>query len=233
MKAHQQEDASSGPVTPNSSIYIQLLLQPKLRVPISPKHRGTPKNTPTGIQMWPYPGVAGCQPGGLHCPAGDSACSHHLRQDGSVIVLLIVVRMPGTEARMSITLQKPSWHGVKGTTVQLWVPYLVTTRGSSPFFSHTTIWELRGHRAGEMVRPHASTQTSLSQHSPHPQGCHPESSCSPDPLVSIPPERDHFVNLEGPCPVGAAHSSPQGAILHLGQEILGKRASHVVVIPIL
>lgn len=45
---------------------------------------------------------------------------------------------------MSITLQEPSWHGVKGTTVQIWVPYLVTTRGSSPFFSHTTIWELRG-----------------------------------------------------------------------------------------
>lgn len=60
-----------------------------------------------------------------------------------------------------------------------------------------------------------------------------EGSCSPDPLVSVPPKRDHFVNLKGSGPVGAAHSSPQGAVLHLGQEILGKRASHVVIIPVL
>ena len=69
----------------------------------------------------------------------------------------------------------------------------------------------------------------------HPRGCRDsaEGSCSPDPLVSVPPKRDHFVNLEGSGPVGAAHGSPQGAILHLGQEILGKRASHIVIVPIL
>lgn len=73
---------------------------PTQAAPISPKDRGSPKTPLARIQVWPYPGVAGRQPGGLHRPAGDSACGHHLRQDGSVIVLLVIVRMPGTEARM-------------------------------------------------------------------------------------------------------------------------------------
>lgn len=65
--------------------------------------------------------------------------------------------------------------------------------------------------------------------------CHDsaDASCSPDPLVSVPPKRNHFVNLEGSGPMGAAHGSPQGAVLHLGQEILGKRASHIVLVPVL
>lgn len=125
---------------------------PTQAAPISPKDRGSPKTPLARIQVWPYPGIAGRQPGGLHRPAGDSACGHHLRQDGSVIVLLVIVRMPGTEARMSTILQEPSWRGVKGTTVRIWVipPRTWSPHEAAPLSSATPpsgnwgdTWEVR------------------------------------------------------------------------------------------
>lgn len=83
--------------------------------------------------------------------------------------------------------------------------------------------------------PHLHDLPGCDAASAHARGCRDsaEGGHSPDPLVSVPPKRDHFVNLEGSGPMGAAHGSPQGAVLHLGQEILGKRASHVVSVPVL
>ena len=51
--------------------------------------------------------------------------------------------------------------------------------------------------------------------------------------MSVPPEGDHLVDLQGPRGVGPASSCPQRAVLHLGQEVLRKRTSHVIVVPIL
>lgn len=55
----------------------------------------------------------------------------------------------------------------------------------------------------------------------------------PDAFVGVPPEGDHFVDLQGPSGVGAAASRPQSAVFHLGQEVFGKGTAHVVVIAIL
>ena len=51
--------------------------------------------------------------------------------------------------------------------------------------------------------------------------------------MSVPPEGDHLVDLQGTRGVGPAPSCPQGAVLHLGQEVLGKRTPHVIIVPVL
>ena len=102
------------PQTPASS--PNSYFQPRL-LPSVQNTKRVPQNTPARTRGRPYPGVAGCQPRGLYCPAGDGACSHHLRQDGSVIILLIIVGVPGTEVRVSIILREPSRSGVEGTMV--------------------------------------------------------------------------------------------------------------------
>lgn len=55
----------------------------------------------------------------------------------------------------------------------------------------------------------------------------------PDTFMGIPPERNHFVDFQGTGPTGASWASLQGAILHLGQEVFGKGAAHIVAVPIL
>lgn len=55
----------------------------------------------------------------------------------------------------------------------------------------------------------------------------------PDALMGIPPERDHLVDFQGPGPTGSPWASLQGAVLHLGQEVLGKRAAYIVAVTIL
>lgn len=56
---------------------------------------------------------------------------------------------------------------------------------------------------------------------------------SPDSLLGISPEGDLLVDFKGLGAVCGPDASFQGAVLHLGQEVLGKRASHVVAAPIL
>jgi len=51
--------------------------------------------------------------------------------------------------------------------------------------------------------------------------------------MGIPPERNHLVDFQGTGPTGASRAGLQGAILHLGQEVLGEGAAHVVVATIL
>lgn len=70
--------------------------------------------------------------------------------------------------------------------------------------------------------PGAQTGTSLLSHGG-----------PPDTFMGIPPERNHFVDFQGPGPTGTSWASLQGAILHLGQEVLGKGAAHIEVVTIL
>jgi hypothetical protein len=51
--------------------------------------------------------------------------------------------------------------------------------------------------------------------------------------VGIPPERNHFVDFQGTGPTGTSWTSLQGAILHLGQEVLGKGAAYIIAVTIL
>lgn len=55
----------------------------------------------------------------------------------------------------------------------------------------------------------------------------------PDTFMGIPPERNHFVDFQGTGPTGTSWASLQGAILHLGQEVLSKGAAHIEVVTIL
>lgn len=55
----------------------------------------------------------------------------------------------------------------------------------------------------------------------------------PDTFMSIPPKRNHFIYFKGTGSTGTSWASLQGAILHLGQEILGKGTSHIVGVTIL
>lgn len=57
--------------------------------------------------------------------------------------------------------------------------------------------------------------------------------CPPDPLMGIPPERNHLVDFQGPRPTGASRARLQGAVLHLGQEVLGEGAAHVAAVAVL
>lgn len=55
----------------------------------------------------------------------------------------------------------------------------------------------------------------------------------PDTLMGIPPERNHFVDFQGTGPTGTSWASLQSAVLHLGQEVLGKGAAHIATTTIL
>lgn len=47
-----------------------------------------------------------------------------------------------------------------------------------------------------------------------------ETDMVPYTFVGIPPEGNHFVDLQGSCSVGSTMSCPESTILHLGQEVL-------------
>lgn len=51
--------------------------------------------------------------------------------------------------------------------------------------------------------------------------------------MSVPPEGDHFVDLQSPGGVGAAAPCPESAVLHLRQEVFGKGTAHIVLIAVL
>lgn len=51
--------------------------------------------------------------------------------------------------------------------------------------------------------------------------------------MGVPPKRNHFVDLQGSCGVASTPPCSQCTILHLSQEVLGKRATNIVVITIL
>lgn len=55
----------------------------------------------------------------------------------------------------------------------------------------------------------------------------------PDTFMGIPPERNHFIDFQGTGPTGTSWASLQSAILHLGQEVLGKGAAHIAAVTIL
>lgn len=94
---------------------------------------------------------------------------------------------------------------------------LRTTRGSSPFRSHSTIWELQQWN-----------KVSVTSHSTERRRM-----MLPDALVGVPPEGDHFVDLQCPSSVGAAASRLQSAVFHFGHKVFGKGTAYVVVIAIL
>lgn len=55
----------------------------------------------------------------------------------------------------------------------------------------------------------------------------------PNTFMSVPPEGYHFVDLQSSGSVGATAPCPESAVLHLRQEVFGKRTAHVVLIAIL
>lgn len=61
----------------------------------------------------------------------------------------------------------------------------------------------------------------------------PSHGSPPDSFMGIPPERNHFVDFQGTGPAGTSWAGLQGAILHFGQEVLGKGAAHVAAATIL
>lgn len=52
-------------------------------------------------------------------------------------------------------------------------------------------------------------------------------------FMSVPPEGYHFVDLQSSGSVGAAAPCLESAVLHLRQEVFGKRTANVVLIAIL
>lgn len=52
-------------------------------------------------------------------------------------------------------------------------------------------------------------------------------------FMSVPPEGDHFVDLQSSGSVGATAPCPESTVFHLGQEVFRKRAADIVLIAIL
>lgn len=52
-------------------------------------------------------------------------------------------------------------------------------------------------------------------------------------FMSIPPKGYHFVDLQSSGGIGATAACLESAVLHLGQEVFGKRTADIVLIAIL
>lgn len=108
------------------------------------------------------------------------------------------------------------------------LPHLLTLRGSSPFRSQTTLWELNRQRdknvisKGSMTRPKSITQ-----------GVSQDYFCVPDAFLGISPKWDHLVDLQSPCCVSSPSPCLKGPVLHFRQEVFREGAAHIIFIPIL
>lgn len=60
-----------------------------------------------------------------------------------------------------------------------------------------------------------------------------EEAILPYSFMSVPPEGYHFVDLQSSGSVSATAPCPESAVLHLRQEVFGKRTADVVLIAIL
>lgn len=121
-------------------------------------------------------------------------------------------------------------------TGQWHLPTLWWTNKYRTAFDRHTCWQYEDALPFAATAPSVSYET-LKSHSPASQQIKIQimwwDPILPYAFMGIPPKWNHFVDLQSACSVRTSASCPESAILHLRQEVFGKRTANIVLAAIL